>query len=642
MNRLVNITFYLVFIISSGQLLADSKIQWQLDSSPGFVSEVQELVSSKNLKIREKTGIRQLLFDVDIILTDETVTKRVRKVWYFPDSNALQNYGTEVIYYDELSEKIKIKEASTLNPDGELIQFNSANMQVIDSDTYDVFSNTKKLLIPYQNLKIGGYALLDYEIEVDKQKLEADWSGIFYPQSSYPRDEFRLSIKFSPANRINWSSTTDTIECYKDKSRLTCTARDISPIKSDFSVAWLDELDQIIVSESKSWGSVVDKAMIAFDSSKLEVNGSAEKLFELIKSRQHLDDKIAAIHSFVARDIRYISVSKNGHAITPHTISETLKNRYGDCKDKSAVLVELLNQVGINAYPVLVATERYNLERLKIPAMIYFDHMIVCFSLNGTKKCLDATDSHTTWTTTSAWIQGKVILEMVKNSTPDTIPLNQYRWDMEFKTDIVFLENGGMSEKQTRTYLSEYAGSLRRLLSEKSQEEITRWAVDQFQAIISSKYEPVFEFSGLKNMDESLEIISSIDYDPFIDVNDDLFYYEYDYWLQDEIDSLYIKNKHYGSSFAGLKIISEYQIDVSSLWKLKGSIPKLHLQHKYGLLDRSIIKRNDDKVQIITKLEIPSRKLSVNESESFNKFLKLIKRESKVRIYGNRNQKIKS
>ncbi len=642
MSRLIKIIFCFLFLISSGQVLAGTKIQWQLGSSEDFVSEIQELVSLKSMDNKEKTGFRQLLFDVDIVLSDESVTKRIRKVWYFPDSNALQNYGTEVIYYDELSEKIKIKEAVTLNPDGELIQFDSTNMQVIDSDTSDVFSNEKKLLIPYQNLNIGGYAILDYEVEVDKQKLEADWSEIYFPQSSYPRDEFRLSIKLSPANKISWSSTAGTIECYEDKFSLTCSAMDIPTIKSDFSVAWLDELEQITISESKTWGSVIEKAMSAFNASKLDVDGSTKKLLELIKTKQSIEDKIAAIHNFVARDIRYISVSKNGHTITPHTISETLKNRYGDCKDKSAVLVELLNQTGINAYPVLVATKRSDLEQLKIPAMNYFDHMVVCFSLKGTKKCLDATDSHTSWKTTSAWIQGKVALEMVKNSTPVTIPLNQYRWNMEFKTDIVFLENGGMSEKQTRTYLSEYAGSLRNFFSGKSQEEITRWVVDQYQEKVSSEYEPVVEFSGLQNMDKSLEIISLIDYKPFIDVNDNLSYYEYDYWLQDEIDSLYIKNKHYDSFFSGLKIISEYHIDVSSLWKLKGSIPKLHLQHKYGLLDRKIIKLNDDKVRIITKLEIPSRKLSVNEFETFNKFLKLMKRESAVRIHGNRNQRTKS
>jgi len=187
-------------------------------------------------------------------------------------------------------------------------------------------------------------------------------------------------------------------------------------------------------------------------------------------------------------------------------------------------------------------------------------------------------------------------------------------------------------EKQNRTYLAEYAGIQRSIVSGKTNEEVKRWALERYQNIVSSDVNPEFNFTGLQNIQDNFGITSTVAYKPFLDTKDNLSYVEYDYWLRDEIDSMYIKNKHYRTKVSGTRVSSEYLLDVSTLWKLTGAIPKLALKHKYGELVRSYTLLPNNTIRVNTSLQIPSQIIQADEREKFNKFLGLLKRESTIKI----------
>lgn len=113
--------------------------------------------------------------------------------------------------------------------------------------------------------------------------------------------------------------------------------------------------------------------------------------------------KIASIHSgdiaraqaaleFVQRQVRYVYVGLNGGNYTPSSAETTWKRRYGDCKGKTALLLALLNELGIDAEPVLVnnsdGDDGLN-ERLPSPGM--FDHVLVRSNIGGETFWMDST-----------------------------------------------------------------------------------------------------------------------------------------------------------------------------------------------------------------------------------------------------------
>ncbi len=103
-------------------------------------------------------------------------------------------------------------------------------------------------------------------------------------------------------------------------------------------------------------------------------------------------DRAAAALKLVQQDIRYIYVGLNGGNLTPASADETWQRRYGDCKGKTALLLALLRELGIEAEPVLVnsngADDGFD-QRLAGPQL--FDHVLVRAHIDGATYWLDGT-----------------------------------------------------------------------------------------------------------------------------------------------------------------------------------------------------------------------------------------------------------
>lgn len=94
---------------------------------------------------------------------------------------------------------------------------------------------------------------------------------------------------------------------------------------------------------------------------------------------------------FVQNEIRYFSVSVQENTHRPQLPQVTLQRRFGDCKDKSALLVALLNELGVRAYPVLVSQQERQMVNTNLPGPYAFDHVVVLYRLGGKDHWVDAT-----------------------------------------------------------------------------------------------------------------------------------------------------------------------------------------------------------------------------------------------------------
>jgi hypothetical protein len=90
-------------------------------------------------------------------------------------------------------------------------------------------------------------------------------------------------------------------------------------------------------------------------------------------------EKIRALCQWVQRDITYLSVTLDKDYLAgyrPRPAEEVLQNRYGDCKDKMALLIAMLRAIGEDGYPVLVAAGNPRVVQPEWPSAV-FNHVIV-------------------------------------------------------------------------------------------------------------------------------------------------------------------------------------------------------------------------------------------------------------------------
>jgi transglutaminase-like putative cysteine protease len=106
-------------------------------------------------------------------------------------------------------------------------------------------------------------------------------------------------------------------------------------------------------------------------------------------------DKVKALFYFVSKNIHYMGLTpeKDRPGFEPHDVCITFDKKYGVCRDKAGLLVEMLRLAGFKAYPVLINIGAKRDPKVPQPD---FDHAIACVELaKGQYTLMDPTDENT-------------------------------------------------------------------------------------------------------------------------------------------------------------------------------------------------------------------------------------------------------
>ncbi len=609
---------------------AQPEVEWGEGDSSALLEYVSEIQGQDD----PPDELTRMLSDTRITVDNDVIRRRVREVWYYPSSSDVQNNGMDRIYFDEETDSLTINVAASVDNDGVVHNFERDTLKITDLHRDDTFTDARQAVIALPGLSAGSLSLIEYEVVTDRAAREMDWAEVIYAQSGSPVQQFRLKVEWPKNQSIRWSSSVSDIECSEGANDLACEGTNLPGVRYERGMNWADEVGQVAVGEAGSWDDVIERSLSAFGHALNDTRGSDALLDRLGVAGLSREEQIAGIHEFVVKDIRYVSMSEHGNAITPHSVASVLTSRYGDCKDKSAVLLHLLKAVGVEPYPVLVATDRNKLDNVQIPTMSYFNHMVVCFEIEGEQQCLDATDAYTDWQHTPAWIQGKVALELKPGEEPVLLEANRYRWRMDVEHETTFTESGGVVEQQQRRYIGEYAGSLRAALATMTREERTSWARKEYQQAVSEQVSPEFSMDDVDSLVPEYVIHSRADYDPFLETGSALSYQDTTPWLLQEIASLYLLNEHYDDYFPGLQMSVRSQFDVDGQWLLTTLSPELDFVHEFGSMKRTVTRVGEEQLLVETELEIPRREVKNEDIASFNRFLDILSRESTIYFAG--------
>jgi transglutaminase-like putative cysteine protease/lipoprotein NlpI len=101
--------------------------------------------------------------------------------------------------------------------------------------------------------------------------------------------------------------------------------------------------------------------------------------------------RLLAALTLVQTEIRYFGTEIGASSHLPAAPAAVLEQRFGDCKDKVALLLALLKALDIEAAPVLVSTDYRGDVALMLPGPAAFNHAIARVNLDGKTYWLDAT-----------------------------------------------------------------------------------------------------------------------------------------------------------------------------------------------------------------------------------------------------------
>jgi tetratricopeptide (TPR) repeat protein len=161
---------------------------------------------------------------------------------------------------------------------------------------------------------------------------------------------------------------------------------------TDFMPGDVLPFPQVEFSTGSSWQQVaVEYAHLVNDKLRLaDVQSLVARANIKEASRQDVVRRlVGALH----KSVRYTGVEFGESSLVPQFPAETLKRKYGDCKDKAALLVTMLRAAGIPANLALLETGPGQDVNTELPGVDLFDHAIVYVPPSGAEPELwiDAT-----------------------------------------------------------------------------------------------------------------------------------------------------------------------------------------------------------------------------------------------------------
>jgi transglutaminase-like putative cysteine protease len=155
-------------------------------------------------------------------------------------------------------------------------------------------------------------------------------------------------------------------------------------------------LQRLYVSTLPDWGAV---SRWYWDLSRPHLDATTPEMQQtvsnLIAGATTDLEKTKAIFYHVSKNIRYMGLTpeKDRPGFEPHDVHLTFDKKYGVCRDKAALLVAMLREAGLPAYPVLISVGVKRDSEVPDPG---FNHAIVGVELGKGKYLLmDPTDENT-------------------------------------------------------------------------------------------------------------------------------------------------------------------------------------------------------------------------------------------------------
>ncbi|WP_416864999.1 MAG: DUF3857 domain-containing protein [Imperialibacter sp.] len=221
------------------------------------------------------------------------------------------------------------------------------------------------------------------------------FSANYYQQFSVPVNSLRTKVINDPSKFIQFKlfnaaeSPRRTNAGGMDEYSWTVNAKDYLLVDNNIPT-WYDPHRRVSFSTFKSWEEVVAWALPLYQYPESEV----QQIEFPLSSGVSKEVRIASLIQKVQDEVRYLGFESGIGAYKPHNPVKVYEQRFGDCKDKSLLLVALLRKIDVVANPMLVNTAVGHKLGDELPGFSLFDHCVVSFSHNGEDYFVDPTISN--------------------------------------------------------------------------------------------------------------------------------------------------------------------------------------------------------------------------------------------------------
>lgn len=583
------------------------------------------------------TNVEYLLDQSEIHLDTETVTTRETSILRFHDADAIAQNGNQYIGYTEGIHTLTIETALVVLPNGEVRSVDPDTVQVIPSETRETFGDSMQVVIPMPGLQAGASIILVWELRAERERMMTRWARTFYEQYIWPKHRLEVSVTWhesQPTPSLAYLGD-GLVSCDTSESlRVHCVGERIEPLLQDSDVVYRDVMAKFVIAEPQEWADVSTRLGGYMTRGRDGAPEVIELARELTENADGPAEYLDAITRFVKQDIRYVGLEHGANTHVPRRASVTLDRRYGDCKDMTVLMLDMLSAVGIEAQPVFVATQVRDTATLALPSGRFFDHVIVCGDLDGDQSfCVDATDPYSpVLGATPSTLQGAAALA-AGASDVTRLPSAEFRYRMREELELSIEADGSVGERSSVHYDGEYGAFVRSSLAGLDAKEQQEWLLNDYQSTVSDLVSPTFEVDGANELKRSVDVAWETRYPELFESGRIMSYSENAAWLDQLIGFFETSNEHYSYAFSGLQYEGDIRVRVSPKWQIRNPGRAINVDTRFGSMTRRV-DHSDGVIRYRVQVSLPAQQIPVDQLDAFRKFLTTLKTVNGFQVTG--------
>ncbi|PMQ01458.1 MAG: hypothetical protein CBR30_05500 [Dictyoglomus sp. NZ13-RE01] len=334
-----------------------------------------------------------------IVHKDGSCTNVYHSIIKVQNDKGKERYGEFTIDYDSSFESVRILRARTIKPNGEELEAVSIKDYAVFED-YPLYTDQRQIVISMPGLEPGAIIECFYIVEeYTRSVLGKEFQDVHFFQWQDPilLSRYQLKVPQNISFRYRTYNVNLEPKIEKEGEYVTYTweYKNVPPlIPEPYMPYYANLLAQLWITTYKDWDTLADwVAGISYP--QMRPNKAIEdKVKELTENKKTRLEKIKAIYYYVISQIRYVGLEYGIRGLLPHQAEEIFKVKYGDCKDKSVLLITMLRLAGIESYYTLVNTKFSTSLKKELPGF-QFDHAICAVPMGKDFLFLDGTAEDT-------------------------------------------------------------------------------------------------------------------------------------------------------------------------------------------------------------------------------------------------------
>ncbi len=347
--------------------------------------------------------------DVSVVRLSESQTwvgdnpaTLVNRAVQINEKSALGAIGEVSLNYYPIYQKLLLHRVAIIRDGKTIDRTASVGVRLLQRESAmesGMFGGATTLHLLLDDVRVGDTLWLTYTIEGANPVFGKRWSDDFTWESDEPIELRRVTVLHPKERSIQWRQLGDFrreelkpqideqagIERLRFEERGIEALDDEPSIPSDYFAA-----RELQFTEYADWHAVAAWADGLFP--RVADSPVLNNLVRKFSGASDAATQAAAALHWVQSEVRYFSVSIGENSHRPQAPETVIARRYGDCKDKSYLLVSILARLGIEAHPVLLASDAPKAPAHLMPTPSWFDHVIVQVKLDGREYFVDPTD----------------------------------------------------------------------------------------------------------------------------------------------------------------------------------------------------------------------------------------------------------